>query len=98
MTGSKGVLTPLALSVSLLLAAGCGGAGTGSDDELVIAAWDTGQGKDPLDTAAREFEKANAGVKVTVKKTPYVQYSQTLRAAAIPTWRSSSRGSMKITI
>ncbi|WP_412517280.1 extracellular solute-binding protein [Actinomadura madurae] len=81
MTRSDGVLVPLALSASLLLAAGCGGAGagTGRDGELVVAAWDTGQGKDPLDTAAAEFEKANAGVKVTVKKTPYVQYSETLR-------------------
>jgi raffinose/stachyose/melibiose transport system substrate-binding protein len=79
MTRSNGVLLPLALSASLLLAAGCGGAGSGGDGELRVAAWDTGQGKDPLETAAAEFEKANAGVKVTVQKTPYTQYSETLR-------------------
>ncbi|WP_141579068.1 ABC transporter substrate-binding protein [Actinomadura sp. WMMA1423] len=79
MTRPNPALTSLALSASLLLAAGCGGAGSGGDRELLAAAWDIGQGKDPLDTAAAEFEKANPGVKVTVRKTPFAQYSETLR-------------------
>lgn len=80
MRRSNGALMPLALSATLLLAAtGCGGADTGGDGEILVAAWDTGPGADPLETAAAEFEKANPGVDVTVKKTPYVQYSQTLR-------------------
>lgn len=61
MTRSDGVLVPWPCrrrcSWRRLRGAG---AGTGGDGELVVAAWDTGQGRDPLETAAAEFEKANA--------------------------------------
>lgn len=74
-----------------LLAAGCGS----SDDDgatsastsgggeptgtLRIVAWDTGAPNDPLDAAARAFEQANRGVRVEIRKTPFVQYEQGLR-------------------
>ncbi|WP_433472461.1 ABC transporter substrate-binding protein [Spirillospora sp. CA-142024] len=61
-----------------LLATGCGGNARG-DGELVIAAWDDGRPQSAVDVAARDFEKANPGVKVTVKKTPFDQHLQALR-------------------
>ncbi|WP_165966428.1 ABC transporter substrate-binding protein [Actinomadura sp. 7K507] len=61
-----------------LLATGCGGDAR-SDGELVISVWDDGREETSIDVAAREFEKANAGVTVTVKKTPFDQHLQALR-------------------
>ncbi|GAA3952128.1 hypothetical protein GCM10023085_38360 [Actinomadura viridis] len=78
MNGLRGPLVPLALCASLLVAAGCGG-GEGDGGELVVTTWDAGQGADPVETAARDFEKATPGVRVTVSKTAYVQYTQALR-------------------
>lgn len=61
-----------------LLATGCGGDARG-DGELVISVWDDGREETSIDVAAREFEKANSGVTVTVKKTPFDQHLQALR-------------------
>ncbi|MFC5745778.1 ABC transporter substrate-binding protein [Actinomadura rugatobispora] len=62
-----------------LLATGCGGGDARGDGELVLSVWDDGRKEGSFDVAAREFEKANAGVTVTVKKTPFDQHLQALR-------------------
>lgn len=85
------VASCLAAVTCLLAAAGCGssddgGAGTSASiaegrlsGTLSVAAWDTGAPNDPLNQAAIDFEIANPGVKVNVRKTPFAQYEQRLR-------------------
>lgn len=79
----------LAAVTCLLAAAGCGSgdgesggtstAGGRLDGTLNVAAWDTGAPNDPLSQAAVDFENANPGVTVVVRKTPFAQYEQRLR-------------------
>jgi raffinose/stachyose/melibiose transport system substrate-binding protein len=72
------ILGGCAVLAAPLLATGCGGAARG-DGKLTVATWDDGRNESSIDVAAREFEKAESGVTVTVKKTPFDQYLQTLR-------------------
>jgi len=72
----------LAVLVCAAVVAGCGGGGDGGSADsgkLTISAWDTGAPNDPLDTAVKDFEKANPDVEVEVKKTAFPQYAQALR-------------------
>jgi len=78
MSRTRGMLAGVATLACLVSLAACSSSGGGSK-HLTIAAWDTGQGNDPLDTAVAQFKKENPGVTVTVKKTPYTQYEQSLR-------------------
>src|SRR5882757_1173318 len=83
--GAKPVIrTRSALSAVVALACafalvGCGSSSGAGSRQLTLLAWDTGQDNDPLDTAVTQFKQANPGVTVTVKKTPYTQYEQSLR-------------------
>ncbi|WP_131735450.1 ABC transporter substrate-binding protein [Actinomadura roseirufa] len=74
----RGGVLACAVLLSPLLATGCGG-GSGHGDRLVIASWDDGRRDGSIDVAAREFRKANPGITVTVRKTPFDQYLQALR-------------------
>lgn len=82
------VLACAVAALAVLVASGCGG-GTSSSGTtaangrlsgtLTVAAWDTGAPGDPLDQAAKDFEAANPGVRVKLKKTAFLQYEDGLR-------------------
>jgi raffinose/stachyose/melibiose transport system substrate-binding protein len=86
MMGRRAALVS-AVAAAGLIAGGCGsskddgGSGGTGNKALTISAWDTAGAPDPLDKAVADFKAANPGVRVTLNKTPYAQFNQSVRLA-----------------